>query len=503
MRGLGVAAACVLGTVTVVGAAGAVGMGSLLSSMFWNIPMLPPTAKQLDEEDLDRCLLFRHVPELRGKLAWREIGEYPTPIHICTIAAPDEEGINASFYVKREDLSSPDYGGNKVRTLQHQLACCEAYSEQNPGARFHVFGSGGSNQAVATTLHGTKHFRVSVNCLWAMPDSPDLDNTLNMLSALSMPGDHIPWIRPLSLFKNLLGSVLGLTADKVFNAGGNSLPGLLGQVSAALELAEQIKSGQVPDPDAIYIAVGSSCTLTGLIVGISLARALPALRSSAFTNPALKIVAVPIHHGPAAMHRNFNFFKSSISSLLAVTPRHGIFHTCHWLSASGGPDVKASAEDFLANHVEFVADKDVVGAYGKHSKKSAWASTVYDQHGAMHNHQGVEEDDLWLCGHFAAKPFAVILERAAAQELKARPGADPCRLNIIMWQTKSAVQPRGPRDEWDSFSSLRESSASLRKWADEGKAQSSLRKGEVSTESGPDGYRHLMKPVDMGDHTKQ
>lgn len=102
-----------------------------------------------------------------------------------------------------------------MRTLQHQLACCEAYAEQNPGIQFHVLGSGGSNQAVATTLHGAKRFRVSVNCLWAMRDAPDLDNTLNMLSALSFPGGHVPWSRPRKLVASLLGSLLGITKDKV------------------------------------------------------------------------------------------------------------------------------------------------------------------------------------------------------------------------------------------------------------------------------------------------
>jgi hypothetical protein len=45
----------------------------------------------------------------------------------------------------------------------------------------------------------------------------------------------------------------------------------------------------VPDVDAIVLAVGSSCTLSGLVIGVALARAL-GLR--AFQSPTFKIIGV-------------------------------------------------------------------------------------------------------------------------------------------------------------------------------------------------------------------
>ena len=47
------------------------------------------------------------------------------------------------------------YGGNKVRTLQHQLAVIESkYEAGDPRcANIHVMGTGGSNQVVATAVH--------------------------------------------------------------------------------------------------------------------------------------------------------------------------------------------------------------------------------------------------------------------------------------------------------------------------------------------------------------
>ena len=62
------------------------------------------------------------------------------------------------FFTKREDLSSEVYGGNKVRTLQHTLAVCEARianaktpSERAKATNLVVVGTGGSNQVRSYT----------------------------------------------------------------------------------------------------------------------------------------------------------------------------------------------------------------------------------------------------------------------------------------------------------------------------------------------------------------
>jgi 1-aminocyclopropane-1-carboxylate deaminase/D-cysteine desulfhydrase-like pyridoxal-dependent ACC family enzyme len=55
--------------------------------------------------------------------------------------------------------------------------------------------------------------------------------------------------------------------------GGNCPVGVIGQAGGILELAEQIQAGTSPDPDRIYIPIGSGCTISGLILGVCLARA--------------------------------------------------------------------------------------------------------------------------------------------------------------------------------------------------------------------------------------
>jgi D-cysteine desulfhydrase len=53
--------------------------------------------------------------------------------------------------------------------------------------------------------------------------------------------------------------------------GGSSPRGQLGFVSAALELAEQVRAGALPEPAEIYVAVGTGGTLAGLVAGLALA----------------------------------------------------------------------------------------------------------------------------------------------------------------------------------------------------------------------------------------
>jgi len=118
-----------LGAAAVLAAVGSGAVVWLLNVLHSDVGVEAPTARQLAEEDHERHALFRHLPALRGRLAWRGLGVFPTPVHRATCsAAPISSSSGASadpravsFFVKREDLSSAAYGGNKVRTLQHQL----------------------------------------------------------------------------------------------------------------------------------------------------------------------------------------------------------------------------------------------------------------------------------------------------------------------------------------------------------------------------------------------
>jgi hypothetical protein len=75
------------------------GAKRLGNAIYDSIGPLPPTARQLKEEDLDAHPLFRHLAVLKGKVAWRQIGAYPTPVHTANALTPD--GANVTFLVRR------------------------------------------------------------------------------------------------------------------------------------------------------------------------------------------------------------------------------------------------------------------------------------------------------------------------------------------------------------------------------------------------------------------
>ena len=60
----------------------------------------------------DDVALFRYLPRLAHRVPWVRLGDWPTPIE-------PTRGLSAGeLWIKREDLSSRRYGGNKVRTLE-------------------------------------------------------------------------------------------------------------------------------------------------------------------------------------------------------------------------------------------------------------------------------------------------------------------------------------------------------------------------------------------------
>jgi 1-aminocyclopropane-1-carboxylate deaminase/D-cysteine desulfhydrase-like pyridoxal-dependent ACC family enzyme len=400
------------------------------------------------------------------------------------------------FYVKREDLASPKYGGNKVRTLQHQIAVCEAKAVRGDKAasKVVVAGTGGSNQVLATVVHSQNLAAEmpKITPVWMQKDVPDLDNTLNLLSTLTMTnvnGEGQKTWGDSGALSALLGPVL-LGSGLVLPPGGNSPTGVIGQIGGALELAEQIERGEMPDPDRIYLAVGSSCTISGLILGIALSRQL-GLRAFKRT----QVCGVPIHHTSAAGQRGVGVLTAWWATKIPLTIRHTINIASEELARLGGPEL---LDDALAmvddgeKQVRLIADADIVGTYGGHSDVSLVASNEYDETGVVVDVEtGEEQLPLWLCGHFTSKAFAA-MRRDFVRATKAGREPSVC----LFWQTKSQVQPRGEDEtEWQQFLAL---PTAVVKWGARGKSASARRKGVVDTKNvstGELGYRHLMKKV--------
>jgi hypothetical protein len=360
-------------------------------------------------------------------------------------------------------------------------------------------GTSGSNQIVACTVHaralGWDGNKNKIIPFWADKDKPDLDNTLNLLSVLSFPtigGFQYNWGESPSL-SNILNAISGAWKQKDFvpmMLGGNCPSGVLGQVGAVLELAEQIAADESPDPRRIYLPVGSACTVSGLVIGTVLARrlGLPAL-----SHPDFKIVGCNVHEGIAMADAKVNFHVNPLFGFMPLTITHTVKAGCAALKQVGGPDLEADALEFVKHNLELKSDPEVVGIYGGHSEKTRFAARLYDEKGTVCDADGNESKNLWLCGHFAAKALQPLLTDLAKAHEEINNDEDPVP-PYMLWMTKSAVQPRGTEDEWEK---LLQENESVLEWANSGAAESpKFRPGKVSTTNGKaEDYRSIMTKI--------
>jgi len=303
-----------------------------------------------------------------------------------------------------------------------------------------------------------------------------------MLSALSFPRltNFVTWADPIALLKTLSSGVFG--SSIILPLGGNNPIGVLGQSSGALELGEQIEAGELPDCDGIYVAVGSSCTISGLIIGVALARNAGI---KAFGRPGFALHLVPVHHATSMLNRVANLYKSSFSRYLPLTVRHSIHAACSELHKLGGPDVLEEALAIL-DHSTVVHDEAILtGKYGTHSAPSRACAKLFDETGSIKLASGKEAPGLWLCGHFAAKPMAAMCDDLLKEEHAGK--------NMVFWQTKSRIQPRGPKDEWAQMQNM---PPLVQAWAQQGKPESTKRPGKVNLKDGAAAdYRSLMTDI--------
>ena len=125
--------------------------------------------------------LFEKWPELRGQIPHVDLGLWPTPVEQLEGLA-DRDG---SVWVKREDLSSPFYGGNKVRKLEFLLADSEK--------TVLTFGAFGSHHVLATAIHAR---RVGRSCIGFLVPEP---KTEHHLKVGQLVGQHCVATVPLTL----------------------------------------------------------------------------------------------------------------------------------------------------------------------------------------------------------------------------------------------------------------------------------------------------------------
>ena len=225
-------------------------------------------------------------PQLASKLPKIVLADLPTPV--AELPLVTESGRHL-ISVKYDDQTGQLYGGNKVRKLEYLLQ----RASDRKAKRVATFGTVASNHALATSLYA-RSMGLDCTCLlFHQRRTPNAPRVLNM---------HLRNETELVRFggerKEQVSTMRRYIRDRdawVIPAGGSSWLGVVGFVNAALELANQIASGEVAAPDRLYVANGTMGTAAGLALGFALAE-LP-----------IEIHAVKVTHdfvaNPAAMKR--------------------------------------------------------------------------------------------------------------------------------------------------------------------------------------------------------
>lgn len=219
-----------------------------------------------DADAADRPLLVQRLPGLAGTVPWVPLGAFPTPVERIR-----PEGIpgDADVWVKRDDLTGEDYGGNKVRKLEWILA----EARRRKAGRLVTAGALGSHHALATTLYGRRlGFPVT---LVLTPQRPTPHVRAVLLASHAL-GAEVRLVGRLELIPwGLLRERLRHLGRRpyVVPPGGSDARGTLGYANAALELLEQVREGRLPMPRVVHVACGTMGTAAGLALGFALGRA--------------------------------------------------------------------------------------------------------------------------------------------------------------------------------------------------------------------------------------
>ena len=211
--------------------------------------------------------LFDAHPALAARLPRMPLADLPTPV--VRLAAIEQRVPGAALYVKRDDLCSPVFGGNKTRKLELILGALLHDGRD----RVMTFGFAGSNHAAATALFCE---RAGMRCVaMLMPQPMAVADRANLLAAHASGAE-------LRLYPSLARLVAAAVGYRMVHpgrgglipmvaAGGSTPEGNAAYVGAALELARQIEAGALPIPDEIHVAGGSLGTAAGLAVGLDAA----------------------------------------------------------------------------------------------------------------------------------------------------------------------------------------------------------------------------------------
>jgi 1-aminocyclopropane-1-carboxylate deaminase/D-cysteine desulfhydrase-like pyridoxal-dependent ACC family enzyme len=234
-------------------------------------------------------VLFELFPVLARRTPRVSLGTFPTPVEDATRVLVGEPSAG-ELWLKRDDVSSEVYGGNKVRLLEHLLGA----ARERGASVVYSTGAMGSNFALATALHAPRAGLEPRAICFPQSLTSDAERSQRAVSQRALVIEVPHWsLLPLAASQARRRAKERGERIEVLSQVGMAPEALFGYVGAGLELAQQIARGECPAPARVVLPIGSAATSAGILAGLSLATRLGVLPSA----PALcavRIAAFPL-----------------------------------------------------------------------------------------------------------------------------------------------------------------------------------------------------------------
>lgn len=214
----------------------------------------------------DRYPLFDAWPRLRDALPRVRLGAWPTPVQ----GAPGLArwlGVE-NVWIKREDLCAA-FGGNKVRGLELLLGDAERRGAET----VLTIGSAGSYHVRTTAVYAVQRGLNSTALLVHQPRAAYVRRNITVAyrSGAGLRPVRIPMLPVAFAGEYARAWRRDGTRPAVIPAGGSGPLACMSHVNAALEMRDQIVAGALPEPDLLFVPMGSMGTAAGLSLGCRLA----------------------------------------------------------------------------------------------------------------------------------------------------------------------------------------------------------------------------------------
>jgi D-cysteine desulfhydrase len=341
-----------------------------------------PQVERLPLEKAGTLPLFKDYPRLTGQLPHVSLGRFPTPVEKLERVG-NAIGLN-NLYIKRDDLSGAVYGGNKVRKLEFLLGD----ALRRNAKEVITFGFAGSNHALATAIYANRLGLGSTSLLLPQVNANYVRRNLLVSHYFKADLRHYKnWtLLSLGLLRKLLrGGMKHGTFPLLILAGGTCPRGIAGYVNAAMELKEQIITGEMPEPDFIYVPLGSMGTAVGLTLGLKAA------------GLKCRIIAVRVIEERFANEKKMaRLFRDTVLFLRKLDP--------------GFPELLLGEDDWN------VRDDCLGEGYARFTEKAMEAAFF------MREHTGIIFN-----GTYSAKAFSALLDDAGKQALRGK--------TVLFWNT--------------------------------------------------------------------